>query len=207
MFATLQHDIAQQIDSIKAQIEQLHHQQIALESHLQAIGTVEQACHSAIAQLQHALSGIRQVCPEQESEFWDTLNNLKVQATAHLTSNSQPFTETTTPPSPSPDGDEKWVEELPSIAIDVEATFTTIAELDEALSSPEPSITSAHDDLDFQPEQQSGLPSAEDLHTFLKPELRQRCRDQGLSDKGTKEVLIQRLEQAASSFLCQPLTS
>jgi chromosome segregation ATPase len=64
------------IEDLSRQIEALREQKLALETHLQELGSAENAAESALVQVQTAISMIQAISPDQIATFKDAITAL-----------------------------------------------------------------------------------------------------------------------------------
>jgi hypothetical protein len=111
-------NIEVQIEDLQRQIEMLREQKLALESHLQQLGSAEAAAESAIEQTRTAISIISAVSEAELQTFKEAINSLFTPAVALLTEAPQ---EQEAEPEPEPVNNDPD----PEIEITVEADNTS----------------------------------------------------------------------------------
>jgi TolA-binding protein len=159
------------IEDLSRQIEQLREQKLALETHLQELGSAENAAESALVQVQTAIGMIEQISPDQLVEFKYAIDAL-FNANLPALPSAEPEPE---PENPAPDTEE---------IIIVEPTLEEYVDGDNTIA-----------DL-LKDEYQKTTTNGEGawIKRLSMPTLRKLCKERGLSTTGTKADLQQRLK-------------
>jgi ABC-type transporter Mla subunit MlaD len=154
------------IEDLSRQIEQLREQKLALETHLQELGSAENAAESALVQVQTAINMIEAISPDQLVEFKAAIDSL---FNANI-----PALPSAEPEAPTPTEETIIVE--PSLEEYVDGD-NTIADL-------------------LKDEYQKTTTNGEGawIKRLSMPTLRKLCKERGLATTGTKADLQQRLK-------------
>jgi hypothetical protein len=159
------------IEDLSRQIEQLREQKLVLETHLQELGSAENAAESALVQVQTAINMIEAISPDQLVEFKAAIDSL-FNANIPALPSAEPDPED---PTPSPDEETIIVE--PSLEEYVDDNNPTIADL-----------------LKDQYQKTTTNGEGAWIKRLSLPTLRKLCKERGLSTTGTKADLQKRLK-------------
>lgn len=158
------------IEDLSRQIEQLREQKLALETHLQELGSAENAAESALVQVQTAINMIEAISPDQLVEFKaaiDSLFNANIPAL----------------PSAEPDPE-------PEAPIPTEETIIIEPTLEEYVDGDNTIADLLKDE--YQKTTTNGEGAW--IKRLSMPTLRKLCKERGLATTGTKADLQQRLK-------------
>jgi hypothetical protein len=159
------------IEDLSRQIEALREQKLALETHLQELGSAENAAESALVQVQTAISMIQAISPDQIVTFKDAITALFNTDLPTL----PPVTPDPEPKNPTPDEENTIIVE-PTLEDMVGDNNPTIADL---LKEEYTKTTT------------NGHPAW--IKRLSVAKLRKLCQERNLDSNGTKAELITRL--------------
>lgn len=167
-----------QYSDIQSQIELLQESQRQIQAQLQAIGSVESKMESALALVAEAISDINHHCPDELGNYQKTVNSLFSGAIAHI----------------PPQNDENDENESAPVEVEVEAEKLPESQIKSTPTEPENNIE--EENGESQGEKVYEFP---DLDILTASRLRQICRELGLSDKGIKNTLVNRILDSQSN--------